>query len=92
MRTVIQCTLCRSGSINILRKLEKEVMEDGSERGYSTILIPSAEAPVYVVAQYNDCDEMVDTFSNRDEGEIVISKEEWEERVNEFIEAVRKLL
>jgi len=92
MRTVIHYMLCSGGFINILRKLEKEVMEDGSEHGYLTTMIVDAEVPAYVVSRYDDYDKMISLFVNSDDGQIDISKDEWEEWMNEFIEIIRKTL
>ena len=50
MRTAIRYIPVSGSTINILRKLEKEVMKDGSEHGYLTTTLVDAEIPVYVLS------------------------------------------
>lgn len=50
MRTAIRYILVSDSTVNILRKLEKEVMKDGSEHRYLTTVFVDAEVPVYVLS------------------------------------------
>jgi len=71
MRTAIKYILVNDSTINILRKLEKEIIEDGSEHGCLTTMIVDAKEPAYVVSWCNDYDEMISLFANDDTKHLV---------------------
>lgn len=72
------------GKVRIVRKLERD---DTNGYGYLTSMIISEEHPFFSVFEFEDYDEMIDRYDN--DNMVEITKEEWNEYLDEFVELIR---